>query len=204
MKHQPPPAADPEAGDPLADYQPVALGRARHDGWTAERQRTFLAALAETGCISEACLAAGITARSAYRLRAHPQGERFAQGWDQALRYATSKLLTLAYERAVRGSVREMWRDGRLIAEARQPSDKLLMYLLSNLAPWNAEPTTRWARLDATAGQGAAALAPLLETLTDNAEVAADELSAIDFGGNPPVRAEGETPRDPFDEDEAW
>ena len=29
----------------------------RRDGWTPERQRTFLATLAETGCVSAACAA---------------------------------------------------------------------------------------------------------------------------------------------------
>lgn len=52
MKHEPLP---PDAAAPLADYVPVVLRRMRHDGWTAERQRTFLTALAETGCISESC-----------------------------------------------------------------------------------------------------------------------------------------------------
>ncbi len=66
----------------LADYQPVTLHRQRHDGWTAERQRTFLIALAETGCISEACRLTGITTRSAYRLRGHALGTAFAEGWD--------------------------------------------------------------------------------------------------------------------------
>src|SRR5436190_19917640 len=47
----------------------------RHDGWTAERQRAFIAVLAETGCVSEACAEIGITPRSAYRLREHPKAK---------------------------------------------------------------------------------------------------------------------------------
>jgi hypothetical protein len=39
--------------DPFETYIPILL-RARHDGWTADRQCGFLRTLAETGCISEA------------------------------------------------------------------------------------------------------------------------------------------------------
>lgn len=92
MKHDHP---TPDAADPLADYTPAKL-RARHDGWTAEWQRTFLSALAETGCISEAAHAAQIAPRSAYRLRNHPDGTAFARAWDQALQLATARLMTTA------------------------------------------------------------------------------------------------------------
>ncbi|MCW4461959.1 hypothetical protein OK349_09595 [Sphingomonas sp. BT-65] len=77
MKHDHP----TDTTDPLADYTPVTL-RARHDGWTAERQRSFLRALADTGCISEAAHITGITPRSAYRLRHHPNGRAFSVAWD--------------------------------------------------------------------------------------------------------------------------
>mgnify|MGYP003576933196 CR=1 FL=1 len=130
MKHDHP----TESPDPLADYAPVTL-RARHDGWTAQRQRAFLRALADTGCISEAANAAGITPRSAYRLRNHPDGEVFAMVWDRALQFATARLMTTAYERALKGGVREMWRDGALVATVRQPSDRVLMWLLDRIAP---------------------------------------------------------------------
>lgn len=186
----------------LAEYAPVTLQRARHDGWTADRQRSFLTALAETGCISEACRQAGITARSAYRLRAHADGERFAQAWDRALRHATAKLLTLAYERAVRGAIREVWRDGKLIAETRAPSDRLLTFLLGHLAPWTSKPTTRWSGLDAMAAHAASELPPLLDALEDSA-VPAEPLSAVDYTGEPPV-ATHDPSRAPFDDDDHW
>ncbi len=185
MKHDhPTPAPETGNADPLADYQPVTLQRTRHDGWTAARQRSFLTALAETGCISMACEEAGITPRSAYRLRRHPSGARFAEAWDQALRFATARLLTLAYERSIRGSIREQWRDGKLVGEVRQPSDKLLSLLLTHLAPWNAEPNTRWARLSRMADEAGAALAPMFDGLEDS-PVPADPLTDLDFAAQP-------------------
>lgn len=191
----------PCAQDPLPDYIPVTLGRARHDGWTAERQRTFLVALAETGCISEACRISDINARSAYRLRAHPSGAGFADAWDQALRYATGKLMTLAYERAIRGSIREVWHRGLLVGETRQPSDRLLMFLLAKLAPQppaGQDAPNRWADLTGASGDAAVTLSPALEALAD-CPVIAEPLSSADFMA---VRPTDPDPRvAPFDDD---
>lgn len=118
--------------------------RHRHDGWTAERQRAFIAALAETGCVSEACAEVGITARSAYRLREHPVGAAFRSAWDHAQSIATVRLTAIAWERAVHGTPDRIYKDGKLIAERRKPSDKLLMWLLAHHNPvgygWAAKP----------------------------------------------------------------
>lgn len=122
------------AADPLHDFQPVALAH-RHDGWTAKRQREFLTVLAETGSIGAACDAVGMTPRSAYRLRAHPRGRAFAIAWEQALMMAAPRLMTIAYERAINGVPRSVWKDDVLISETRVPSDRLLMYLLTHLMP---------------------------------------------------------------------
>jgi hypothetical protein len=53
-------------------------------GWSAERQRTFIETLAETGSVHVAAKSAGLSARSAYavRVRSRP----FAAAWDAANR----------------------------------------------------------------------------------------------------------------------
>src|SRR5689334_9510934 len=61
-------AAAATASADLTDFDPAPV-KPRHDGWTAERQRAFIAALAEQGCVSDACRAVGVSPRSAYRLR---------------------------------------------------------------------------------------------------------------------------------------
>lgn len=109
--------------------------RIRKDGWTAERQRDFLATLADTGCVSVAAQAVGIRPRSAYRLRRHPAGAAFAKAWDEALMVAAGRLVAVAFERAVMGTKREIWRGGRLIAETTIPSDKMMMFLIKHLMP---------------------------------------------------------------------
>lgn len=71
-------------------YQPVPLAP-RCNGWTAERQRGFLAALAGTGSVALACERVGMAKRSAYRLRARPDAAAFAQGWNAALNTARAR-----------------------------------------------------------------------------------------------------------------
>ena len=135
-------AATDYAQDPLAFE--TARMRPRADGWTAKRQRAFIAALAETGCVSEACAEVGITPRSAYRLREHGQAAGFRSAWGHAESMATARLTALAFERAVHGSVESIYRGGELVEERRKPSDRLLMWLLSHRDPvsygWLSKP----------------------------------------------------------------
>lgn len=119
--------------DPLT-FTPAPV-KPRHDGWTAERQRAFIATLAETGCVSEACAEVGITPRSAYRLREHPGAADFRSAWNHAMSMASARLAALAFERAVHGSVERIYRNGELVEERREPSDRLLMWLLSHHDP---------------------------------------------------------------------
>jgi hypothetical protein len=127
------PDRDAPSGDPPS-FQPVPV-KSRHDGWTAERQRAFIAALAETGCVSEACAEVGITPRSAYRLREHPRAAAFRDAWDHANSMATARLTALAFERAVHGSVERIYRGGELVEERHKTSDRLLMWLIAHLDP---------------------------------------------------------------------
>jgi len=69
---------------PLETALPVPLRR-RVDGWTPERQRTFLAALAKTRSVTRAVRAVGLSASGAYRLRDHAGAADFAAAWDEAL-----------------------------------------------------------------------------------------------------------------------
>ena len=64
-------------------HPPIA--RLRHDGWTQDKQVTFIVALRRTHNVSRAAAAAGMSRESAYRLRARPSGAEFAAAWDHAL-----------------------------------------------------------------------------------------------------------------------
>ena len=129
---------------PPVAFPPVTLQRRRREGWSADKQRAFIAALAETGCVSEACAEVGITPRSAYRLRLHPRGAAFRTAWDHAQHLAATRLAAVAWERAVHGASERLYKDGELVAERRKPSDRLLMWLLAHHNPstygWAAKP----------------------------------------------------------------
>jgi len=173
--------ADPT---PLPTDLPVVELRTRHDGWTAERQRTFLTVLAETGCISDACCLAGVSSRSAYRLRQRPDAAAFAAAWDQALRLATLRLTTIAFERAVKGTVREFWKGGERVGETRAPSDKLLTFLLSHLLPRQNGPS-RLDAFDATLGTIRTGFPAALAELSDH-PVELEPIVSRDFFSAPP------------------
>ena len=123
------------ADDPAESTQPSLVPRPRANGWTADRQRQFIATLANTGSVAEAARAAGITARSAYRLRADPRGGAFAKAWEAAMMTAAGRLTAIAFDRAITGSPRRLWRDGELVATQTVPSDQMLMFLLRHLQP---------------------------------------------------------------------
>ena len=66
-------------------FTPVPL-KARHDGWTAERQRRFIDVLAATKSLTKACAAAGMSRTSAYALRGRPDALHFRLAWNAALK----------------------------------------------------------------------------------------------------------------------
>lgn len=77
-------SALPLATAHLTSFAPVPC-RARSDGWTGERQRLFIAALARTGCVRRAALTAGMSREGAYRLRRRKGAGSFAAAWDSIL-----------------------------------------------------------------------------------------------------------------------
>lgn len=79
------PLAEMEAaGHHLPAFEPVPVNP-RRDGWTPERQRAFIGALAESGYVSHAAQAVQMTKESAYWLRRRPGAESFAAAWRAAL-----------------------------------------------------------------------------------------------------------------------
>jgi hypothetical protein len=107
--------------------------RNRLAGWSADRQRIFLSALAETGSVHLASNHARLSARSAYRLRT--RSPVFASASDTALQLSVGRLSAIAFDRAIHGRVEQVYRDGELIGERRVPNDRLLTWLLARLDP---------------------------------------------------------------------
>lgn len=116
------------------DFTPAAV-RPRHDGWTPERQRAFIEALADCGNVSRAAWSVQMTAESAYRLRRHPQAESFRRAWNAALDVGVQRLTDVALERAIEGVATPVFYKGEVVGERRRYNDRLLMFTLRHHDP---------------------------------------------------------------------
>ena len=68
----------------LPDFTPVPRKQPRHDGWTPERQKAVIEALADTGCVAIACRMVNMSQPSFYQLRRQPGAESFRAAADAA------------------------------------------------------------------------------------------------------------------------
>ncbi len=136
-------------------------------GWSADRQRLFIEALAETGTVHVAAKSAGLSARSAYGLRMRSRA--FAAAWDAAQQLAVGRLSAIAFDRAIHGRVEQVYHQGDLIGEKRVPSERLLMWLLTRLDPKRFAAPWERRRDDVSDPQAEAQVAfpQLLGALTD-------------------------------------
>ncbi len=127
---QPDTAPDAPPSD-APDFAPVPRQRKCESGWTAERQRTFITTLADTGLVMEAAAEAGMTPRSAYQLRRAPGAESFAHAWEMAIAQATRQLTDIAFQRAIKGQPTPVFdKHGNMCGTNHKINDRLLMFLL--------------------------------------------------------------------------
>jgi hypothetical protein len=129
-------APPPDGYDP-ADYRWVPVRRRpRTDGWTEEKQRRFIEMLADTGLVSAAAKAVGMTRETAYRLRRSAHGAAFARAWDAARAHAGGLVEDIAFERAFEGVEHNVYDEyGEVVCTKRVYNDRLLMFLLRHLKP---------------------------------------------------------------------
>jgi hypothetical protein len=119
------------AGDAEMDgelrFDPVPSASNRHDGWTPERQRGFIAALAMIGIVTWAAEAVGMSRKSAYELlkRAGPDSS-FARIWREAQAIGRSRGTFTAIDRALNGVEVPYYYGGRQRGTRRVYDDRLL------------------------------------------------------------------------------
>jgi hypothetical protein len=118
----------------LPAFTPVPRQCNRHDGWTPERQRGFIEALADTGSVRAAAHAMNMTPEGAYLLRRHPEGREFRKAWEAALKFGVQRLEDVAMERALHGVEVPVYHFGAVVGTRRVYNDRLLMFLLRNRA----------------------------------------------------------------------
>ncbi len=123
------PVRAPDAA-PVPDFAPVPRVYNRHDGWTPERQRAFIGALADTGCVDRAAAMVNMAQTNCYTLRRAKGAEQFAKAWDAALSQGVKRLKDVAFQRAIEGTLEPVIAGGKLIGHKRKFNDALLMFCL--------------------------------------------------------------------------
>ena len=114
---------------PLPDFDAVPR-KYRHDGWTPDRQRAFIEALADTGSVSRAAARVNMSPEGAYYLRRQPGAEGFRRAWEAALDFGVQRLKDIALERAIDGQLVPVFVAGKLMGFRRKKNDRLLMFCL--------------------------------------------------------------------------
>lgn len=123
-----------ESAPSVPDFVPVKL-RYRHDGLTPARQVAVVQALAESGCVREACARVGISAEAVYRLRRRPDAQSFRLAMDLALDGAVDQVEDGAFSRAIRGVEIPHYYKGELVGTHRRYDERLAMFIMRYRKP---------------------------------------------------------------------
>ncbi|MDB5683760.1 MAG: hypothetical protein JWM75_1458 [Sphingomonas bacterium] len=118
----------------VPDFAPVPR-KYRHDGWTPERQRAFIDALADTGSVKHAAKRINMSPEGAYFLRRQPGAEGFRRAWEAALDHGVQTLADLAFDRAREGVAIPIFHQGEQVGERRHYNERLTMFLLRHHLP---------------------------------------------------------------------
>ena len=100
---------------------------------TAQRKKRFLEVLAQSGNVSRAARAAGVSRGAAYAKRQREPS--FAKTWDEALAEALDHLEETLMARALEGTTRPVHFQGKEIGSVQSYSDQLAMFLLKARRP---------------------------------------------------------------------
>jgi hypothetical protein len=164
----------------LLEFTPVPRQQRRHDGWTPERQRLFIAALAETGSVTAAAQAVNMGFTTAYRLYHHPDGASLRAAWDHAISLGVQRLHDVAIERAINGVAVPVFYRGEQVSERRTYNENLLVHMLRfHNGGYAASPVGRRSR--AAIERAAAENCPVCRDRREAEEKAATAEEALAF-----------------------
>ena len=147
------------------EFIPVPMARARHDGWTPQRQRMFIAALSATGTVDSAARSVGMTRMAAYNLRKREGAESFGQAWDLAIGTGRARVFDYAMDRALNGVTTLRLRLGGTIDISHGPDKALITTMLKSPLPKGIRPSLFASSPSIAHGAGAQ------DNLQPNAEV---------------------------------
>ena len=123
----------------ILDFDPVSV-RHRIDGWTPQKQREYVEALADSGVSRYAAARVGMSEQSVNRLRRRPDARSFDRACEAAMRIGARRLVSVAFERAIEGTVKRIYYHGEVKSEERVYDNRLLMALIGKLPHLFEEP----------------------------------------------------------------
>jgi hypothetical protein len=120
-----------QPGEPpdLLAFEPVPL-RYRSDGLTPERQRAYVEALADTGIAREAAARVNVSEQAINRVRRRSDARSFDRACEAAHVFGARRLRSIAFERAIEGTLKGHYYHGELVSQERVHDNRLLIYLL--------------------------------------------------------------------------
>lgn len=101
--------------------------------WTPKKNDSFLDLLRETGNVTLAARACGMSRSRIYELRQREQA--FADAWDDAVEEALDRIEREVLRRAVEGVEEPVFYQGKVCGHIRRYSDNLLMFFLKAHRP---------------------------------------------------------------------
>lgn len=120
----------------FTDIPPVddlAHPKERHDGWSPDKQVTFLEALARTGNVRAAATYAGLSRESAYKLRRRADGRTFARAWDAAIIHARDIFQDALLDKGLNGWSEAVWHQREEVGTRERWSAPLFLAALGRL-----------------------------------------------------------------------
>lgn len=126
------PASSDQPSTEAFDFDPIPL-RYRRDGLTPERQRAYVEALADCGVAKEAASRIGLSEQAIARARRRADAKSFDLACEAAVRFTAQRVRSIAFERAIQGTIRRHYYHGELKSEERVYDNRLLVYLLGKL-----------------------------------------------------------------------
>ena len=163
--------------------------RHRRDGFSADRQETFLEALRDTASFTDAARIVGISRTTAYNLYNSADAGAFRAAVDAALKGVDIVLETTALERAVNGQEEIVYHRGQRVGVRWKYDNKLLMFLMRARNPLKYAPLSEiqgWLR------QRGVELPPDLSRSLDRVVAAEEEWGRRLPGVAPPALAAAE------------
>jgi hypothetical protein len=137
----------PDTPHDLTDFEPVPL-RYRCDGLTPEKQREYVEALADCGVARHAAARIGVSEQAVARVRRRADAHAFDLACEAAQRIGARQLRSIAWERAIAGTVRRHYYHGELKSEEIVYDNRLLVYLLGKTAHLDEPPAATQAVVD--------------------------------------------------------